>query len=68
MARKSKTVLVYDAGDSLRIEHYTNGPHLEGGVFSYKITPSRIRKIIQKLMPYAEWTPEIYRPKEEPHA
>jgi len=51
-----------DGSTKLYVEMCTNGPVLQcDEAFLLRLTPTRVRKIIRALMPYAEWTPGVYR-------
>lgn len=51
----------------LSIVHYRSGPYLEAdGEPLMRLTPTRVRKIIGALMPFAEWTPNMYRSEDKP--
>lgn len=58
---KQKATLLNVDGDKLTIQRYANGPHLDlNGNTICKLTVSRARKIVAALMPYTEWTPDLY--------
>lgn len=59
--RKPKPRRVAKALDAaVNLSHQSDGPYLQFDGVWFKLTPTRVRKLVAALMPYAEWTPDLY--------